>query len=59
MSSGGDLGGVPSPPGLPLSDPPRVTGRTCFSDPPPCFFDPPPVFLTPHLVFLTPPALFF
>ena len=26
MSSGGDLGRVPSPPGLPLSDPPRVTG---------------------------------
>ena len=25
-SSGGDLGRAPSPPGLPLSDPPRVTG---------------------------------
>ena len=26
MSSGGDVGRVPSPPGLPLTDPPRVTG---------------------------------
>ena len=36
MSSGGDLGRVPSPPELPLSDPPRVTGAYgvpwfCFS----------------------------